>query len=99
MQRQATCFRKMYENLATLMLDLPPTTLLKAMFEEAKESYFNSLDRLASSILIGHFPDEEMRQHSTVDSAPQRLINAYDAENALFQRRGKPKYNRIEAQR
>jgi len=39
-----------------------PPTLLRVMFEEAKESYFNSLDRLASSILRGHFPDTEMKQ-------------------------------------
>jgi hypothetical protein len=36
--------------------------LLQAMYDEAKESYFNSLDRLASSILNGQFPDAEMKQ-------------------------------------
>jgi hypothetical protein len=38
------------------------TELLRATFNEAKENYFNSLDRLASSILSGHFPDKEMKQ-------------------------------------
>lgn len=38
------------------------TALLQSMFEEAKESYFNSLDRLASSIINAHFPDAEMKQ-------------------------------------
>jgi hypothetical protein len=31
-------------------------------FNDAKENYFNSLDRLASSILRGHFPADEMKQ-------------------------------------
>jgi len=38
------------------------TQELQSQFDEAKESYFNSLDRLASSILNGHFPDLEMKQ-------------------------------------
>jgi hypothetical protein len=36
--------------------------LLRARFGDAKENYFNSLERLASSILNGHFPDAEMKQ-------------------------------------
>src|ERR1700751_829288 len=32
--------------------------VLKLQFDEATESYSNSLDRLASSILRGHFPDD-----------------------------------------
>ena len=37
-------------------------TMTRLMFEEAKQNYFNSLDRLASCIMNGQFPDEEMRQ-------------------------------------
>jgi hypothetical protein len=41
--------------------------LQQAQFNEAKENYFNSLDRLASSILNGHFPDSEMK-HDYLES-------------------------------
>ena len=37
------------------------STMLALRFDEAKESYFNSLDRLASSIIKDHFPDPEMK--------------------------------------
>jgi hypothetical protein len=44
--------------------------VLRARFNDAKESYFNSLERLASSILNGHFPDAEMKQdyHEVITS-------------------------------
>ena len=38
-----------------------PAQALQARFNEAKESYFNSLERLASSILSGAFSDAEMK--------------------------------------
>lgn len=34
----------------------------QAIYDAAKEAYFNSVDRLASSILNGQFPEKEMRQ-------------------------------------
>jgi hypothetical protein len=33
-----------------------------ARFDEAKESYLNAVERLASSILNGQFPEKEMKQ-------------------------------------
>lgn len=33
----------------------------KAIYEEAKESYLNAVERLASSILKGQFPEPEMK--------------------------------------
>lgn len=38
-----------------------PAEEFQARFNSAKENYFNSLDRLASSILNGQFPDSEMK--------------------------------------
>ncbi|MEJ1960957.1 MAG: hypothetical protein WDO56_05175 [Gammaproteobacteria bacterium] len=38
------------------------TESIQKRFDEARENYFNSLDRLASSILNAHFPDSEMKQ-------------------------------------
>jgi hypothetical protein len=53
---------------------------LQSRFDEAKESYFNSLDRLASSILNGHFPDSEMRQdyHEAITG----VVRAFPADFA-----------------
>ena len=36
--------------------------LFQERFNAAKENYFNAIDRLASSILIGHFPPDAMKQ-------------------------------------
>ena len=54
--------RTKFHEIAAQMQTDAPTELLKAMHLEAKESYFNALDRLASSILNGQFPDREMKQ-------------------------------------
>lgn len=56
--------RTKFADIAAQMQANPsaPPAMLQAMFNEAKESYFNSLDRLASSILNNHFPDAEMKQ-------------------------------------
>jgi hypothetical protein len=54
--------RTRFQEIAVKLSDATLSTgMLKHQFNEAKESYFNSLDRLASSILRGHFPDDEMR--------------------------------------
>lgn len=53
--------RTKFQDLAAKIKD-DKAELTQLMFDEAKESYFNSLDRLASSILNGHFPDKEMKQ-------------------------------------
>jgi hypothetical protein len=47
---------------AELKSDSANAETIQKRFDEAKESYFNSLDRLASSILNSHFPDHEMKQ-------------------------------------
>ena len=54
--------REKFAEIAVRMSAGENVELLQVMFEESKESYFNSLDRLASSILNGHFSDREMRQ-------------------------------------
>jgi hypothetical protein len=54
--------RTKFHEIAAQMQTDAPTYLLRAVHLEAKESYFNSLDRLASSILNGQFPDREMKQ-------------------------------------
>jgi hypothetical protein len=36
--------------------------LFQERLNAAKENYFNAIDRLASSILIGHFPPDVMKQ-------------------------------------
>ena len=54
--------REKFAEIAIRMGAGEDTALLKLMFNESKESYFNSLDRLASSILNGHFSAREMRQ-------------------------------------
>jgi len=61
-QDMATRRSKFGEIAAQLDQAGAPTDLLRKSFDEAKESYFNSLDRLASSILRGHFADAEMKQ-------------------------------------
>lgn len=55
--------RTKFADIAAQMKDNNvPIETLQSSFDEAKENYFNSLDRLASSILNGHFPDLEMKQ-------------------------------------
>jgi hypothetical protein len=41
--------------------DNPPSNL-RAIFEAEREGYLNAVDRLASSILNGQFPEKEMKQ-------------------------------------
>lgn len=53
--------RDKFNDFAKRLAD-PSVTLDKAAFEAAKESYLNSLDRLASMILNGQFPEKELKQ-------------------------------------
>ena len=54
-------FQELGARLARGSQDGLEPNMLQLMYNEAKESYFNSLDRLASSIIKGHFPDPEMK--------------------------------------
>jgi hypothetical protein len=54
-------FQELGARLTQSLQDGPEPRMLQLMYNEAKESYFNSLDRLASSIIKGHFPDPEMK--------------------------------------
>ncbi len=53
---------------------------LQERYDEARESYFNSLDRLASSILRGHFPDAEMKQdyHEAITEVVRAFPDDFD---------------------
>lgn len=55
--------RANFHKVAAMMNENPDLSnvFLKLLLDEAKETYFNSLDRLASSILKGHFPDKTMK--------------------------------------
>ena len=53
---------RFHDIAADLESDSADVEAIQKRFDEAKESYFNSLDRLASSILNSHFPDAEMKQ-------------------------------------
>jgi HD-like signal output (HDOD) protein len=53
--------RSRFQDLALSAAD-SPTELQNAQFEEAKESYFNGLDRLAWAVLADYFPDTNMKQ-------------------------------------
>jgi hypothetical protein len=39
-----------------------PASLIKEKFDEAKESYFNSIDRFATLVLNGQFSQRELKQ-------------------------------------
>lgn len=54
--------RREFDHLAADLVENPPSTLLMARFDTAKEGYLNAVDRLASSILNGEFPEKEMKQ-------------------------------------
>lgn len=54
--------RSRFADVGAQLTTSASSTILQATYNEARESYFNSLDRLASSILNGHFPDAEMKQ-------------------------------------
>lgn len=51
--------RQRLSDIAELVKSEPEKN--RAIFEEAKESYLNAVDRLASSILNGQFPEVEMK--------------------------------------
>jgi hypothetical protein len=73
--------------------------ILQKKFDEAKENYFNSLDRLASSILNAHFPDSEMKQD--YHEALTEVIRAFPADFATgtHYRKVVKLYNRWQDQR
>src|SRR5438876_5631428 len=45
--------RTKFAEIGAQMIEGAPTKMLRSVYDEARESYFNSLDRLASSILNG----------------------------------------------
>lgn len=70
--------RSRFADIAAQLASTAPTPTLAAMYDEAKESYFNSLDRLSSSILIGHFPDKEMKQD--YEGTITRVVQGFPAD-------------------
>lgn len=54
-------------------------SLLKARFDVLKESYLNAVDRLASSILNGQFPDRKLRPdyRGFIEEALRNFPDAY----------------------
>lgn len=60
-EQDLTRRRARFQEIALTAED-DPTDLQKAQFAEAKESYFNGLDRLAWAVLTGYFKDANMKQ-------------------------------------
>lgn len=69
---------KFQEIAVKLRTETTHKDFLQEMYDEAKESYFNSLDRLASSILNGHFPPPEMKQDYR--EAINEVVSAYEKD-------------------
>lgn len=75
--------RGKFQEIAHLLAephDDESTDMLQKQYDEARESYFNALDRLASSILNGHFDDTEMRQDYR--EAIAGVVRAFQADFA-----------------
>lgn len=54
--------RRVFHDIETERKAGASTEHLAARFDEAKESYFNALERLASFVRRGYFPKDEMRR-------------------------------------
>lgn len=57
--------RERFQGIARDLSQVAPghdASALRSRFAEAQESYLNAVERLASSILNGQFPPEEMKQ-------------------------------------
>ena len=50
-------FRELVDQMSS-----QPAALIKEKFDEAKESYFNSIDRFATLVLNEQFPQSELKQ-------------------------------------
>jgi hypothetical protein len=54
--------RRHLTEIATTLAGSNPPPNIREIYEAEKESYLNSVDRLASSILNRNFPEKEMKQ-------------------------------------
>lgn len=53
--------RQRFSEIAQKLTSSSEPAVHEASYEEAKESYLNAVERLASSILNGQFPESEMK--------------------------------------
>jgi hypothetical protein len=81
-EQDLTRRRGSFQNIAiSLAATDTSSDLQRAQFEEAKESYFNGLDRLAWAVLAGYFPDANMKQdyHEQLTAVIRGYPNDFNA--------------------
>ena len=76
--------RDRFHDIARELEQSTPSTSIIPLYNEAKENYLNAIERLASSMLNGQFPELEMKQsyRTYMDNTIREFPDAFKAGTA-----------------